>query len=97
MDGVDLIICIAIWTLYKRCPPLLSDDFLAISIASRNRLRSASLFGAISKDFETFREAKIKAKIDFSEVFFDVFSECDFASILDQFLEARNLKNSNFP
>ena len=97
MDGVDLIICLAIWTLYKRRFPLTSDDFLASSIASRNRLRSTSLFGAISKDFETFRQAKIKAKIDFSEVFFDVFSECDFASILDRFLEARNLKNSNFP
>ena len=97
MDGEDLIICVAIWTLYKRCLPLIFDDLLAICIASRNRLRSASLFGAISKDFETFREAKIEAKIDFSEVFFDVFSECDFASILGQFFEARNLKNSNFP
>ena len=97
MDGVDLIICLAIWTLYKPCGPLPCDDLLAISIASRNRLRSTSLFGAILQDYETFRQAKIEAKIDFSEVFFDVFSECDFASILDQFLEARNLKNSIFP
>ena len=65
------------------------------SIAKQASLSVA--FCAISQDFETFREAKIEAKIDFSEVFFDVFSECDFASILDQFLEARNLKNIDFP
>ena len=47
MDGEDLIICIAIWTLYKRRLPLSSDDLLAVSIASRNELRSASLFGSI--------------------------------------------------
>ena len=97
MDGVDLIICVAIWTLYKGRLPLTCGELLAVCIASLNKLRSASLFGAISKDFETFREAKIEAKIDFSEVFFDVFSECDFASILGQFFEARNPKNSNFP
>ena len=85
MDGVDLIICLAIWTLYKPWGPLPCDDLLAVSIASRNRLRSTSLFGAISQDFETFRQAKIEAKIDFSEVFFDVFfrvrSCIDFGSI----------------
>ena len=47
MDRVDLIICLAIWTLYKRKGPLPCDDLLAVSIASRNRLRLASLFGAI--------------------------------------------------
>ena len=46
-DQVDLIICLAIWTLYKHRVPLLSDDFRAIPIASRNELRSASLFGSI--------------------------------------------------
>ena len=51
MDGVDLIICVAIWMLYRRRLPLVSDDFLASSIASRNRLRSASLFVRISEDF----------------------------------------------
>ena len=68
---------------------------------SHSVAKQASLSVAFRSDFggfcETVREAKIKAKINFSEVFFDVFSECDFASILDQFLEARNLKNSNFP
>ena len=52
MDGVDLIICLAIWTLYKPWGPLPSDDFLASCIASRNRLRLASLFGGISEDLE---------------------------------------------
>ena len=51
MDGEDLIICVAIWTPNKAWPPLTSADLLAISIASRNRLRSASLCGAISADF----------------------------------------------
>ena len=45
------------------------------------------------KDFGRFWEAKMEAKIDFCEVFFEVFFECVFASILDVFLEARNLKN----
>ena len=39
MDGVDLIICLAVWTLYKRRFPLTCDDLLASCIASRNRLR----------------------------------------------------------
>ena len=47
MDGEDLIICLALWTLYKRRPPLRPDDFRASSIAPRNKLRLASLFGAI--------------------------------------------------
>ena len=51
MDGEDLIICVAIWTLYKRRPPLLSDDLRVRCIASRNRLRFASLRGAIFRDF----------------------------------------------
>ena len=46
-DQEDLIICLAIWTLYKRRPPLPCDDFRASSIASRNKLRLTSLFGAI--------------------------------------------------
>ena len=47
MDGVDLIICIAIWTLYKRRLPLIFAEARAICIASRNELRPASLFGSI--------------------------------------------------
>ena len=47
LDLEDLIICVAIWTLYKRCAPLPSGDLLAISIASRNRLRSTSLLEGI--------------------------------------------------
>ena len=37
------------------------------------------------------------ADIDFQPIFFDVFFECVFASILDRFLEARNLKNHEKP
>ena len=51
MDGEDLIICIAIWTLYKRCLPLTSGEVRVISIASRNRLRSTSLCKAFCGDF----------------------------------------------
>ena len=58
MDGVDLIICVAIWTLYKRCLPLISGDFRATCIASRNRLRSALLFGVIFVDFGGQNEAQ---------------------------------------
>ena len=47
MDGVDLIICIAIWTLYKRRLPLTFAEARASCIASRNELRPASLFGSI--------------------------------------------------
>ena len=46
-DQEDLIICVALWTLYKRRGPLPCDDFRAVCIASRNKLRLTSLFGAI--------------------------------------------------
>ena len=51
MDPEDLIICIAIWTLYKLWDPLLSDDLRVRSIASLNKLRFTSLLGPIFKDF----------------------------------------------
>ena len=51
MDGEDLIICVAIWTLYKLWVPLTSDEFRMIPIASRNKLRFTSLLGSIFKDF----------------------------------------------
>ena len=41
-------------------------------------------------------KAKTEANIDFAEVFFHTFCEYILTSILDLFLEARNLKNSNF-
>ena len=44
---MDLNTCVAIWTSYKRRAPLTSDEVRAVSIASQNMLRSASLFGAI--------------------------------------------------
>ena len=51
MDPEDLIICIAIWTLYKLCGPLISDEVREISIASQNKLRFTSLWRPIFKDF----------------------------------------------
>ena len=44
--------------VYKPCGPLTSDDFLAVSIASRNRLRSALLFGVIFVDLGGQNEAQ---------------------------------------
>ena len=95
-DGEDLIICLAIWTLYKRRPPLRCDYFRAVSIASRNKLRFTSLFGGILMDFGKVLEPKIEAKIDFGRYFCDPFFERVSASIFGRFFEAPNLKNSNF-
>ena len=101
MDGEDLIICLAIWTLYKRRRPLLSVDFLAVSIASRNKLRSTSLLEAILRVFEAilggFRRPKLTPNLVFRRFFGDVFFDIVLASILHGFLEARNLKNHCFP
>merc|ERR1712078_637531 len=69
MDGVDLIICIAILAVPKVRFPLSCDDFRASSIASRNELRFTSLLGGILMDFGRVWEPKIEAKIDFWEVF----------------------------
>ena len=51
IDREDLIICIAIWTLYKLCHPLTCDEVRVISIASLNKLRFTSLWGNILKGF----------------------------------------------
>ena len=97
MDGEDLIICIAIWTLYKLWPPLVSDEFRVISIAPRNELRFTSLLGGIfvvlGSILGGLGEAKWKPKSIFWKSAFDVFLECVLASIWGGFLEARNLKN----
>ena len=85
MDGEDLIICVAIWTLYKRRPPLLSDDLRASSIASRNGFRFTSLSGGISMDFGSVLEPKIEAKIDFWEVFLRSFFRARFGTDLWSF------------
>ena len=47
IDRDDLIIWVAILAIQKLWGPLICDDFRVGSIASRNRLRLASLFGAI--------------------------------------------------
>ena len=78
MDGVDLIICLAIWTLYKRWGPLISDEPRAICIASRNKLRSTSLPGRISEDFGRisggFGRPKWRPKSIFARFFSKFFS-----------------------
>ena len=50
-DQEDLIICVALWTLYKRRRPLISDDFRAGCIASRNQTRSRLHLFASRVDF----------------------------------------------
>ena len=50
-DQEDLIICVALWTLYKRRPPLTFDDFRASCIASRNHSRSRLHLFASRIDF----------------------------------------------
>ena len=54
MNKEDLIICVALWTLYKRRPPLLCDDLRASSIASRNQTRSRLHSFASRVDFGGF-------------------------------------------
>jgi len=100
LDGEDLIICVAIWTLHKLWLPLTCDGLLAISIASRNRLRAASLRGAMLEDFRRILGGFGKPKwtqIDFRAIFFDVFFERVLASICHRFWEARNLKKYEKP
>ena len=100
LDGEDLIICVAIWTLYKRWGPLTSDDLLAGRRASRNRLRSTSLlegifmvFGAI---LGSLRRPKWTPNGVFRRFFSDAFFDRVLASILHGFLKARNLENHCF-
>ena len=95
-DQEDLIICIAIWTLYKLWPPLVSDELRVRPIASLNKLRFTSLLGLIFKDFGRFGEANLEWKIDFGGFFSISFSRSMLASIFNRFSEARNVKNSNF-
>ena len=85
MDGEDLIICVAIWTLYKRCAPLICDDLLAISIASRNKLRFTSLFEPI---LEAFRGPNGSQNRLLGSFFSMLFLNAISASIFDRFGEA---------
>ena len=75
MDGEDLIICVALWTLYKRRAPLVSDDFRAVSIASRNQMRSRLHLFASRVDFGRTWEVQMEIKIYFWEAFRDAFAE----------------------
>ena len=69
------------------------------SVAKQASFRVAlrSDFKGFWSGFGTSWEAKMDAKINFRVIFFDVFFECVFASILNGFLEARNLKNHEKP
>ena len=55
-----------------------------------------SFFFDVGSILGGFGRPKRRPKSSFGRFFFDVFFECVSASILDRFLEARNLKNSNF-
>ena len=51
MHEEDLIICIAIWMLYKLWRPFISDEVRVISIASLKKLRFTLVLEPIFKDF----------------------------------------------
>ena len=94
MDGEDLIICAAIWTLYKLWRPLTCDDFREISIASRNKLRFTSLLGPIFKDFGSPNGSQIQfSRLFFSMLFFNAFEH---PSLVD-FWRLRTRKIAIFP
>ena len=65
MDGEDLIICIAIWTLYKLWRPLISDDLRVRSVAPQNEFRFIDRSIDLWMDFGRFGEANLEGKIDF--------------------------------
>ena len=77
------------------------DDLWVGSIASRNRLRFVLLSGGMFSIFGGFGEVLgrlQRAKKRFLGRFFgDAFFDRVFASILDAFLKARSLKNSELP
>ena len=94
IDREDLIICIAIWTLYKLCGPLVSDEVREISIASRNKLRFSSLLGSIFKDFGSPNGSQIQfSRLFFSMLFFNAFEH---PSLVD-FWRLRTRKIAIFP
>ena len=59
--------------------------------------KQASFYIAFWSNFGGFGKPKLTQKLYFRAFFFDVIFECVFASIFIRFLEAQNLKNSNFP
>ena len=95
-ERADLILWRTRETVAKLWGPLTSDGFLAICIASWNKLRLTSLWESIFKDFGRFGEANLEGKIDFWKFFSMFFSRLMLASIFYRFSEARNVKNSNF-
>ena len=83
MDEEDLVICEALWTLYKRRSPLTCDDFRAISIASRNKLRSRPYIFVSNWVLERFWEAKMEPQIEFLHVFLRCFFRVRFGIVLE--------------
>ena len=90
MDGVDLIICLAFWMVYKRRLPLICDDLLASCIASRNKLRFTSLFEPI---LEAFRGPNGSQNRLLGSFFSMLFLNAISASIFVRFGEAATSKN----
>ena len=101
MDGEVLIIGMMVgWSggVPKGLP---SGLFPLICIASFFefffRRRLFSYFFDVGSILGGFGRPKRRQKSSFGRFFFDVFFECVSASIFRQFLEARNLKISDFP
>ena len=59
--------------------------------------KQASFNIAFGVDLEGFWRPRWAPKFEFRALFFDIIFECVFASLLVRFLEALNVKNSNFP
>ena len=85
MDGEDLIICVAIWTLYKRRFPLTSDDLRAVSIASRNQTRSRLHSFASRVDFEGFWGGFGRSKWRLKSIFGKPFAMHPPSALLNRF------------
>ena len=98
MDGVDLIICVAIWTLYKRRGPLTCDDLRASPIASQNRLRSRPNIFRFFADFGAPALPKWSQNRAQNQIFGYLFAILFSTTLLDRFFidfsRARPLKSS---
>ena len=77
---------------FRRLP----RGFHSVAKQASFRIAFRSDFERIWKDLGFFSEAEMGAKIDFGSFFCHGFSDRVLASILNGFLEARNLKNHCF-
>ena len=85
MDPEDLIICVAVWTLYKRRGPMVCDELLASCRASRNRARPRLHFFAPRVDFATILGGVGKPKWTRKSIFGQFFAMHFSNAFLDRF------------